>query len=75
MTTEPGSDARFAELADTSEIGHRARLERVRALLEEWRVRSLTLPAVDDEPGEDHPDPDEPPPADEPHPEFDPTPP
>jgi hypothetical protein len=73
--TEKGSDHLFAELDDVSEIGRRARLEQVRLRVEEWRLRTVPLPAVDDEPGDDHPDPDEAPPAGEPHPEFDPTPP
>lgn len=72
MTTDPGSDDMFAELADTSAINHGYRLERLRLLLEEWRVRTQPFPAVDDEPGEDHLEPDETPAGDPP--EFDPLP-
>lgn len=72
MTTELGSDDMFAELADTSAINHGHRLERLRLLLEEWRVRTQPLPIVDDEPGRDHPEPDDTPAGDPP--EFDPLP-
>lgn len=73
MTTEPGSDELFATIADTSEIGRRARRERAARALEEWHV--CRQPTTGDEPGADYPDRDEAPPADEPHPEFDPLPP
>lgn len=73
MTTEPGSDELFAALADTSEIGRRARRQRAAQLLEEWRVRNSRL--AGDEPGSDYPDEDRPPPADQVHDEYDPTPP
>lgn len=73
MTTEPGSDELFAELADTSAIGTGARWERLRALVEEWRLRAIR--PSDEEPGVDYPDVDEAPPADERHAEFDPLPP
>lgn len=70
--TELGSDARLAELADTSEINRRARLDRARRALEEWRV--LRAPLVAD-PGADYLAPDAAPPAEQPHPEFNPLPP
>lgn len=71
MTTEPGSDAQFAALADTSAIGRAHRAERWRAFFEEVRTR---LTAVADDPGVDYPDPDEAPPDDEPHDEYNPLP-
>jgi hypothetical protein len=68
--TEPGSDERFAELADIGALGRGQRAQRWRSLLEEWRVR-LMAPA--DDPGSDYPDPDQTPAGDPP--EYDPTPP
>lgn len=68
-----GSDEHLARIADVGAVNRDARYEAFRLLLEEWRLRN-TSPA-EDEPGEDHPDPDETPPADQEHPEFDPTPP
>lgn len=70
--TETGSDERFASYADIGAIGRGYRHERLRTLLEEWRLRNYP---PEDDPGEDHPDPDQAPPADQEHPEYDPTPP
>jgi hypothetical protein len=67
---QAGSDEQFRAVADMSEIGRRYRHARLRAALEEFRVR-MTLPA-DDEPGVDHPALDARPDGDPP--EFDPLP-
>ena len=62
-----GSDGRLALLADSSEIDRRARVDRARRALEEWRVQRAPLLA---DPGATHDWPDEAPPASEPHPTF-----
>ena len=69
---EFGSDARFALLADASEINRRARLDRARRALEEWHVSRA--PALSD-PGLTYALADTGPPADQAHPEFEPLPP
>lgn len=71
--TEPGSDALLAQSADLGAVRRDVRASIVRHAIEEWRVAHS--PLSQDEPGEQHPDPDEPPPDGEPHDEYDPTPP
>lgn len=72
--TEQGSDQLFAELADIARLLDGVRADDARRAAEEERVRAVVLPVVDDEPGEQYPDPDEAPPAAD-APQFDPTPP
>lgn len=72
---EKGSDQMFAELADTGSLDTAVKADDQARAEEEARVSGEPLPVVDDEPGEQYPDPDEPPPPGEPHDEFDPLPP
>jgi hypothetical protein len=71
--SEQGSDAQFADLADTDAMLDAVQADDAARAAEEQRVSTQTDTL--EEPGDQYPDPDQAPPPDEPHDEYDPTPP